>query len=133
MTSEIRNDAAVAASVPALEAAALELPDVLARLRSNASGLTSEEAAMRLRATGPNAVRSCRARALPVLMSQLRSPLLILLAATAIASAFLGQIDAAVIIGVILVASAGLGFVKSTARRKPRKLCIRVSGTVAWR
>jgi Mg2+-importing ATPase len=65
----------------------------------------------RLSVVGPNAVRSHRARAWPVLMSQLRSPLLWLLAATAIASAFLGQGSDAVIIGVILLASVGLGFV----------------------
>jgi len=46
-----------------------------------------------------------------VLRGQLRSPLLLLLAVTAVASAFLGQVSDAVIIGVILVASVGLGFV----------------------
>jgi P-type Mg2+ transporter len=45
-----------------------------------------------------------------VLVNQLRSPLLLLLAVTALASAFLGQASDAVIIGVILVASVGLGF-----------------------
>jgi Mg2+-importing ATPase len=63
-----------------------------------------------LRVVGPNAVRSYRARPWPVLRSQLRSPLLLLLAITAVASAFLGQASDAVIIGVILVASVGLGF-----------------------
>ena len=46
-----------------------------------------------------------------MLAGQLRSPLLILLAVTALASAFLGQASDAVIIGVILAASVGLGFV----------------------
>ena len=46
----------------------------------------------------------------PVLASQLGSPLLILLAVTALASAFLGQASDAVIIGVILAASVGMGF-----------------------
>jgi len=45
--------------------------------------------------------------ALSVPASLLRSPLLILLAATALASAFLGQASDAVIIGVILAASVG--------------------------
>jgi hypothetical protein len=58
---------------------------------------------------GPNAVRSHRARALPVLARQLRSPLLLLLAVTALASTFLGQRSDAVIIGVILLASVSLG------------------------
>ena len=58
---------------------------------------------------GPNAVRSHRARALPVLARQLRSPLLLLLAVTALASTFLGQRSDAVIIGIILLASVSLG------------------------
>ena len=102
--------AAVPSPVTAARAAALPAGDVLARLGSGAEGLAEEEAARRLRVVGPNAVRSHRARALPVLMSQLRSPLLLLLAATAVASAFLGQASSTVIIGVILAASVGLGF-----------------------
>ena len=103
-------DVAVPPSVGATEAAALEAVEVFARLGSGAGGLAEGEAARRLAAVGPNAVRSYRARALPVLWSQLRSPLLLLLAATAVASAFLGQASSAVIIGVILFASVGLGF-----------------------
>ena len=55
-------------------------------------------------------MRSHRARAWPVLARQLRSPLLVLLAVTALASAFVGQASDAVIIGTILLASVGLGF-----------------------
>ena len=94
----------------AAAAAALPAGDVLDRLKSGTGGLSEDEAVRRLRAVGPNAVRSHRARALPVLMSQLRSPLLVLLAVTALASAFFGQGSDAVIIGVILLASVGLGF-----------------------
>src|ERR1700757_1993158 len=103
------------ASVPPLvtvsEAAALGASEVLARLESGTAGLAEGEAARRLQAVGPNAVRSYRARVLPVLLSQMRSPLLLLLAVTAIASSFLGQASDAVIIGVILLASVVLGFV----------------------
>ena len=102
---------AVPSPVAATAAAALPALDVLAQLRTSTGGLAEDEASRRLRAVGPNAVRSHRARALPVLASQLRSPLLLLLAATAAASAFLGQSSDAVIIGVILLASVGLGFV----------------------
>jgi Mg2+-importing ATPase len=101
---------AVSSRVTAVAAAVLPAGEVLARLGSSAGGLPEDEAARRLRAVGPNAVRSHRARALPVLMSQVRSPLLVLLAVTAVASAFLGQGSDAVIIGVILAASVGLGF-----------------------
>ena len=67
---------------------------------------------------GPNAVRSHRARALPVLGRQLRSPLLILLAVTALASFFVGERSDALIIGVILLASVGLGFVNEYRAEK---------------
>ena len=104
------DSAAISLPVTAAAAAALPAGDVLDRLQSSAGGLPEDEAARRLRAVGPNAVRSHRARALPVLLNQLRSPLLALLAVTAVASAFLGQGSDAVIIGVILAASVGLGF-----------------------
>jgi len=70
----------VSPSVAVAQAATLGTADVLARLGSVARGLSAGEAARRLRVVGPNAVRSYRARALPVLLSQLRSPLLLLLA-----------------------------------------------------
>jgi P-type Mg2+ transporter len=105
------DDISVLPAMTAAEAAAPQAADVLARVRSDSGGLTGEEAGRRLRAVGPNAVRSYRAPALPVLPGQLRSPLLALLAVTAVASAFLGQASDAVIIGIILVASVGLGFV----------------------
>jgi Mg2+-importing ATPase len=104
-------DAVVPSPVTAAEAAAMRADDVLVRLRTATSGLPEDEAARRLRMVGPNAVRSHRVRALSVLASQLRSPLLMLLAVTALASAFLGQASDAVIIGVILATSVGMGFV----------------------
>ena len=69
------------------------------------------EAAARLLRYGPNAVRTHRVSALAVLGRQLRSAVLGLLAATAVLSFFLGDSTQAIIIGVILVASIGLGFV----------------------
>src|SRR5690242_13392034 len=102
--------AAVPSPVTTAEATALGADDVLARLRTGAGGLPADEAARRLTVAGPNAVRTHRVHALSVLASQLRSPLLLLLAVTALASAFLGQASDAIIIGVILAASVGLAF-----------------------
>ncbi|MEV1134347.1 magnesium-translocating P-type ATPase [Rhodococcus coprophilus] len=92
------------------DAAALPVDEVLARLGSSSSGLSAAAAAERLETVGPNAVRSYRVRAWAVLARQLRSALLLLLAVTAVASFFLGNRSDAVVIGIILVASVGLGF-----------------------
>jgi Mg2+-importing ATPase len=86
--------------------------DVVAQLGTDAKrGLSTDEAARRLAEHGPNAVRDHRARALGILARQLRSPLLILLFATAALSYGLGERTNALIIGLILVGSIGLGFV----------------------
>jgi len=62
-----------AAPLGVMAAGPLAVPGVLARLGSDQAGLTTAEAARRLRTLGPNAVRSHRARAFPVLGRQLRS------------------------------------------------------------
>lgn len=102
---------ASAAPSPVRVAAGQDAAAVLAGQRTTAAGLSDEEAAARLAAVGPNAVRGHRARPWRVLGRQVRSPILILLFATAIVSAFVGQGTEAVIIAVILVVSVGLGFV----------------------
>lgn len=73
-------------------------------------GLTSAEAASRLRDVGENAVRPSRNRALHILLRQLRSPLLALLAGTALVSHLVGEHNDALIIATILLASIGMGF-----------------------
>jgi magnesium-transporting ATPase (P-type) len=99
-------------------AAALSIADVLARLGSTADGLSGDEAARRLVAVGPNAVRSHRVQPLMILGRQLRSAVLILLAVTAFVSFFLGERTSTVVIGVILAASVGLGFVNEHRAEK---------------
>jgi Mg2+-importing ATPase len=64
---------------------ALSADDVLARLGSGTPGLAGDEAARRLRAVSPNAVRLHRVHALSVLASRVRTPLLMLLAVTVMA------------------------------------------------
>jgi Mg2+-importing ATPase len=106
---------ATATSLPGLDldlvtSSVLPVAEVLDRLAVNPAGLTAAQAAARLAMVGPNAVRDHKARAWGVLARQLRSPLLGLLAGTALVSYFLGERTDAVIIGVILAASIGLGF-----------------------
>ncbi|MER0445852.1 magnesium-translocating P-type ATPase [Streptomyces sp. Edi4] len=101
-----------------LAAAALAEDEVLARLASSRQGLSAAVAADRLVRWGPNAVASHRARALPVLWRQLRSPLLALLLAAAAVSYAVGERSDAVIIGVIVALSVGLGFVNEYRAEK---------------
>jgi len=92
-------------------AAALPDDDVLRMLGSSEHGLSSAEAGRRLATTGPNALRSHGVRAVTVFANQLKSPFLILLLTTAVASVFLGQRTDALIIFLISGLSVGLGFV----------------------
>ena len=69
-------------------AGALTTDEVLRELGvKRETGLSSDEVARRRARYGPNAVSSHRARLLPVLWHQLRSPLLVLLMVAAVASA----------------------------------------------
>ncbi|SES45515.1 Mg2+-importing ATPase [Pedococcus cremeus] len=117
--------------VPVSELASLPAPEVLRRMGSSDAGLDEGEAARRLAATGPNAVRTHHARAGAVLLRQLRSPLLVLLAGTALVSFFLGEQTDAIVIGTILVASVGLSFVNEyRAERATAQLHAQISHRV---
>ncbi|WP_280828243.1 magnesium-translocating P-type ATPase [Mycobacterium sp. OTB74] len=97
-------------ALTARRAAAAPADQILGLLGSSRDGLSSVEAAARLERVGPNAVRTHHVKALAVLGRQLRNAVLILLAGTAIVSYFLGDSIQAIIIGIILTASIGLGF-----------------------
>jgi Mg2+-importing ATPase len=92
------------------ECGALDPDVVLGRLATTADGLTADQVTARSAAFGPNAVRTHHTSALAVLGRQVGSPLLWLLVAAAAVSAFVGEGTDALIIGVILVGSVGLGF-----------------------
>jgi Mg2+-importing ATPase len=95
-----------------MSAAVLPADEVLRTLDVVAGeGLGGAEVLRRQAEFGPNAVATHRARVFPVLWHQLRSPLLGLLAAAAVVSFLVGERSDAVIIGLIVSASVGLGFV----------------------
>ena len=98
------------AQVSIAAAAHSSAEQVLRDLSSAAAGLSGGEAAARLAELGPNALRVHRASAWSVLVRQLRSPILILLIATAGLSLFLGDVTNSIVIAVILLVSVGLGF-----------------------
>ncbi|CAN5170595.1 magnesium-translocating P-type ATPase [soil metagenome] len=93
------------------QVASLEIPATLERLQSHLDGLSTAEAVQRLHTVGQNALHTHRARVWPLLGRQLKSPILILLFAAVGVSVFVGEATNATIIGIILVASIGLGFV----------------------
>jgi Mg2+-importing ATPase len=100
-------------------AAAQPMSEVLDQLGVvTGQGLSDEEVARRRSTYGPNAVASHRARPWTVLWHQLKSPLLGLLIVAAVASAFVGERNDAVIIGIIVAVSVGLGFVNEYRAEK---------------
>ncbi len=91
-------------------AATQPVDQVFAALDSKRSGLTSTESAHRLTLFGHNVLAEHRVTVAGVLLRQLRNPLLILLAGAAIVSGATGDPTDAIIIGLILSLSVGLGF-----------------------
>ncbi|MCW2724846.1 MAG: Mg(2+) transport ATPase, P-type [Frankiales bacterium] len=116
--------------MPVAAAAARDPATVQAHLGSGADGLTAADVTRRRAECGPNAVRTHHARAWAVLGRQLRSALLLLLLVTATISFFLGERIDALVIGLILAASVGLGFVNEfRAERAAEALHSRVRHT----
>ena len=85
--------------------------EAMAALEAAPGGLTSADAAARLRRFGPNTiVRKKRLSALALLLAQFRSPIIVILIAAAVLSAFLRDPSDAAIIIVIVLASGVLTF-----------------------
>ncbi len=122
-------------SVELAVAATQAVDDVCATLGSTRAGLTSTESAHRLTVYGHNVLAEHRVTIAGVLLRQLRNPLLILLAGAALVSGATGDPTDAIIIGLILALSVGLGFTNEY-RSEVAAIALH-SGihhqTVAWR
>ncbi len=89
----------------------VDISETLQRLQSTPEGLSSDEAAARLRRYGANTLRDHRPLTkVAVLYRQVRSPLLLLLVFAAAASALSGEwLDAGIVL-TIVVATVGIGY-----------------------
>jgi Ca2+-transporting ATPase len=104
------NDSAAAAGVPEWHLVSVE--DALRSLESDAhAGLTEAEAAARLRVHGPNAIREGRRRGpARMLLDQLTDFMILVLLAAALISGLIGDLTDTVVILVIVLLNAIIGF-----------------------
>jgi Mg2+-importing ATPase len=93
------------------DAARQPVADVLTKLETHDTGLTSEEATRRIAMYGANVLSTRTVTMFSVFVRQLRNPLLILLLAAAAVSAATGDTTDGGIIAAIVFLSVGLGFV----------------------
>ncbi len=89
----------------------LSIEQVLQQLKSSPQGLSRPEAQQRLTQYGANSLKQKRqSNALTLLLSQFKSPIILILMAAAILSGFLGDVIDTVIILAIVLISGLLGF-----------------------
>jgi Mg2+-importing ATPase len=106
----MESSASTGAELDLASAARVSGAEALRVLGSTSRGLAEAEAHARLERFGPNALHTHGVRPLAVFLSQLRSPFLLLLLATAVVSVFFGERTDALIIFLISGLSVGLGF-----------------------
>jgi Ca2+-transporting ATPase len=110
----------------------LPVADALDRLRATGSGLTSEEAARRLAAHGPNELAAARpVPAWTLLLRQVRNALVLILVAAAALSALLGHAVEAAVILVILLFTVALGFAQEYRAERALEGLRRMAAPVA--
>src|SRR3989344_1721357 len=90
-----------------------ELGTVMATIQTTKNGLSSDEARQRLTQYGLNEIREGKpVSALKIFLSQFSSIIIWILITAMAISAMLGEYTDAIVIGVILVANAIIGFVQ---------------------
>ena len=89
------------------------VPELLQRLKVTAAGLSSSEAADRLKQSGLNMLRPPRKRALVIqFLARFKNPLVIILLIASAVSAFTGDVTSFLIISSIVVMSVTLDFIQ---------------------
>ena len=89
------------------------LPELLKQLNAAPAGLSSSEAADRLKRAGPNMLRPPKKRALVLqFLSRFKNPLVIILLIASAVSAFTGDVTSFLIIGSIVIMSVTLDFIQ---------------------
>jgi Mg2+-importing ATPase len=89
------------------------VPELLSNLSATSAGLTSTEAADRLKQVGPNVLRPQRKRAVALqFLAKFRNPLVLLLLVASAISAFTGDVTSSLIIGAIVIMSVTLDFIQ---------------------
>ncbi len=128
---------ALSRTVPPTTKASIRAPLTLSRtletLGATVAGLSSAEAALKLRSAGANVLKArTGSHPLAILFSQFRSPLVLILLAAAALSYGLGEADEAIIITLIVLGSSGLSFYQefrasNTVAALQQRLAIRVN------
>lgn len=113
-----RTDAHVVATIPdsqqvPITPAREPVDELLRALRTSTTGLTSTEAAIRLRTTGPNEPKLERLPAWKTILPLVADPLVIILFIASIVAASVGELTDAVIIQTMVVLSLALNFTQT--------------------
>ena len=96
-----------------------EIEDVFQELKTGGKGLTEEEAEKRLNEFGPNEIADDKKISpLRIFFEQFNSFIVYILIAAVIISAILGEKIDTIVIGIILILNAVLGFVKEYRAEK---------------
>lgn len=118
--------------VPIEEALSLSPEELLSKLGSSLSGISSEKAEELLETYGPNEITKKKKRsAVVAFLYQFRSPLVIILLIAGAIAGFLGEITNAAIIYTIITMSVGLSYYQESKAEKAAESLQRLVATTA--
>jgi P-type Ca2+ transporter type 2C len=110
----------------------LSREQVFSKLKSTDKGLSSSEVSSRLRKYGANALQQAKRKsAFSIFASQFKSILVVLLIVAVLISLFIGETIDAVVIGIIVIANAILGFIQEYRAEKAMEALKKLSAPQA--